>query len=103
VTPEKKKETKEYWQGRFKSARAQLADAQEGEQLVEDELNLLQIQQVRELDSNAKAELDAKVKAKQDEVTEKKAAAKNAEKALEDLQEEFKESGAPEDWSETED
>ena len=45
--PEKEKESKEYWQGRFKSARARLADAQERQQLAEDELNLLQIQETR--------------------------------------------------------
>jgi len=103
ANPEKNKETKEYWQSRFKSARAKLADAQEREQLAEDELNLLQTQQVRTVDPGAKAEFDDKIKAKQDEAAEKQAATKEAEKAVEDLQQAFKESGAPEEWSETED
>ena len=101
--PEKEKETKEYWQGRFKSARARLAEVQERQQLAEDELNLLQIQQVREMNGNAKAELDDKVKAKQGEVAQARAATEEARKALDDLQDEFKASGAPEEWSETED
>jgi hypothetical protein len=101
--PEKEKESKEYWQGRFKSARARLADAQERQQLAEDELNLLQIQQVRQVDASAKAEFDDKVKAKQDEVSDKRAATREAQRALDDLQDEFKASGAPEEWSETED
>jgi hypothetical protein len=101
--PEETNETKEYWQARFKSARAQLADAQERQQLAEDELNLLQIQEIRALDRNAKTELAEKIKAKQDEVSQRRAETGKAQKALEDLQQEFKESGAPDEWSETED
>jgi len=97
--PEGKKETKEYWQARFKSARAQLADAQERQQLVEDELNLLQIQQVRALDPDAKTELAEKVKAKEDALSERRKESEQARKALQDLQKEFQASGAPEEWS----
>jgi len=100
--PEEKIETKEYWQGRFKAARAQLADAQERQQLAEDELNLLQIQDARALDPTVKTELAGKIKAKQDEVSQKRAATEEAQKTLEDLQSEFKSSGAPDEWSETE-
>jgi hypothetical protein len=100
--PEEKNETKEYWQARFKSARAQLADARERQQLAEDELNLLQIQDARELDPNLKAELAGKIKAKEDEVSQKRAATEEAQKALEDLQKGFQASGAPDEWSETE-
>ena len=102
--PEKpENKTKEYWRVRFKSARAQLADAKEGQQLAEDELNLLQIQDARELDPNVKTELAAKIKAKEDEVSQRRAATEEARKALEDLQNEFQASGAPDEWSETED
>jgi hypothetical protein len=101
--PEEKNETKEYWQARFKSARAQLADAQERQQLAEDELNLLQIQETRELNPDVKSELSGKIKAKQDEVSQKRPVTEKAQKALEDLQQEFKASGAPDEWSETED
>jgi hypothetical protein len=100
--PENEKGTKEYWQSRFKSARARLADAEERQQLAEDELNLLQIQDARELNLTTKAELADKIKAKEDEVSEGRAATEEARKILEDLQNEFKTSGAPDEWSETE-
>jgi chromosome segregation ATPase len=100
--PENKKGTKQYWQSRFKSARARLADAEERQQLAEDELNLLQIQDVRELNSNVKAEIAAKIKAKEDEVSGTRAATEEARKTLENLENEFKASGAPDEWSETE-
>jgi hypothetical protein len=99
---EDKNKTKEYWQARFKSARAQLADAQERQQLAEDELNLLQIQDARELDPDVKTELAGKIKAKEDELSQRRAATEQAQKALEDLQKEFQASGAPEEWSEME-
>ena len=100
---ESKQGTKEYWQSRFKAARARLADAKERQQLAEDELNLLQIQDVRELNPTTKAELADKIKAKQDEVSGARAATEEAQKALEDLENEFKASGAPDEWSESED
>jgi hypothetical protein len=99
---ENEKGTKEYWQSRFKSARARLADAEERQQLAEDELNLLQIQDARELDLTTKAELADKIKAKEDEVSRGRAATEEARKTLEDLQNEFEASGAPDEWSETE-
>lgn len=94
--------TKDYWQDKFKSARQDISKAKEQQQLSEDELNLLQIQQIRELDANAKADLTAKVQAKQSQVDSNKAATEAAQKALDDLTKEFKESGAPDDWSVTE-
>jgi hypothetical protein len=99
--PGDKTKTRDYWQGRFKAARHDLAQAREQQNLAEDELNLLQIQQVRELDSSAKADLTAKVQAKQAEVDTDKAAVDAALKVLDDLEKEFKDSGAPEDWSKT--
>ena len=100
---ESKQGTKEYWQSRFKAARARLAEAKERQQLAEDELNLLQIQDVRELNPTTKAELADKIKAKQDEVSGTRAATEEAQKTLEDLENEFKASGAPDEWSESED
>jgi hypothetical protein len=100
--PESKKGTKEYWQSRFKSARARLADAEERQQLAEDELNLLQIQDAREPNPSVKPELADKIKAKEDEVSGTRAATEEAQKTLEDLRNEFKASGAPDEWSETE-
>ncbi len=101
-TPADKMKTKEYWQGKFKAARAQLADAQEQQQVSEDELNLLQIQQARELDQVAKEDLDRKVQAKQAEVAEKRQSTEKVRADLDKLQNEFNDSGAPEDWSKTE-
>ena len=100
--PESKQGTKEYWQRRFKSARARLAEAKERQQLAEDELNLLQIQDARELNATTKAELADKIKAKEDEVSGARAATEEAQKTLEDLENEFKASGAPDEWSEWE-
>src|SRR5208337_5158350 len=97
--PENTKGTKEYWQSRFKSARARLADAEERQQLAEDELNLLQIQDARELDSDLKAELAGKIKAREDEVSQKREATEQARSAFEDLQKEFQASRTPEEWS----
>ena len=99
---ENKQGTKEYWQSRFKSARARLADAEERQQLAEDELNLLQIQDARELDLTTKAELADKIKAKEEEVSGSRAVTEAAQKTLEDLQNKFTASGAPDEWSETE-
>lgn len=96
------KGTKEYWQGRFKSARAELARAKELQQLAEDELSLLQIQDARLLDLPSKASLAEKIEAKQDEVSKSQTATAQAEKTLEDLQDEFKDSGAPDEWSNAE-
>jgi len=97
--PKYKKGTREYWQARFKSARTRLADARERQQLAGDELNLLQIQDARELNPDAKAELGAKVKTKEDDVSKNRAATEEAQRALDDLVREFQASGAPEEWS----
>jgi len=99
--PEDKMKTEEYWQRRFKSARAKAARAEEEQQLVEDELSLLQTQQTREMDPTTKQQLSDKVEAKQTDVDAKRAAAVHARQALEDLESEFEESGAPEEWSKT--
>jgi hypothetical protein len=90
--------TKEYWQARFLAARAALSRAKEEQRLVEDELSLLQIQRVRELDPNRLKELRTRVNAKEDELKTKREATDKAQKALNELEKEFKESGAPEDW-----
>jgi hypothetical protein len=100
--PEDKKKTREYWQAKFKAARARVADAQERQQLAEDELNLLQIQSVHELDPAKRSDYPPKIQAKQDEAAERQAATEEARKALEDLQKEFQASGAPDEWSVTE-
>jgi len=97
--PEGKSGTKESWQARFKLARGQLAEARTREQLVEDELNLLQIQDARTLDPDAKADVAGKIDAKKDEASRRRAVTEEAKKALDNLKKEFEASGAPEDWS----
>ena len=85
------------WDARFKVARARLADAEEHLQVTQDELRLLGIQDLRALNSSSKAELDAKVKDKEDEVAQKQQEKDEAQKALEELQQESDAAGnAPE-------
>jgi hypothetical protein len=62
----------------------------------------LQIQQVREIDPDLKAQLTAKVQDKQSEVDVNKATTEAAQKALDDVEKAFQDSGAPEDWNQTE-
>ena len=97
-SPDETSKAREYWKSKFKAARQDLAKAKEHHQLAEDELNLLQIQQVRELEPNAKADLTARVESKQSEVDASRAATNAAQKVLDSLEKEFKDSGAPEDW-----
>jgi hypothetical protein len=101
-SPQDGPKTRDDWQGKFKAARQDLAKAKELQQLSEDELNLLQIQQVREIDPAVKANLTGQVQAKQSEVDVNKAATDAAQKALENLEKEFKARGAPDDWNQTE-
>ena len=99
--PESSVKTRDYWQQKFNAARQTLAKTKERQQLAEDELNLLQIQQAREMDPTVQADLNNKVQAKQSEVDSAKDATDAAQKALDDLNKEFKDSGAPDDWSGT--
>ena len=101
-TPEEAAKSREYWEDQFKEAREAVAKAKELQRLAEDELNLLQIQQARELQAPAKADLTAKVEAKQAEVESCKTATANALKALAALEKAFRQSGAPADWGPTE-
>ena len=100
-SPQSQPGTREYWQAKFRAARKDLAQSKELQQISEDELNLLQIQQAREMNSSVKADLTAKVEAKQSEVNINRATTEAAQKTLDDLEKAFKDSGAPEDWSQT--
>jgi hypothetical protein len=97
-----KQGSKELWQGRFKAAKQQIDSLEDAQRLSEDELSLLQIQHARELDQDVLRDLEAKIRDKTAEVEAKRAQTEKAKKALEDLEKEFKESGAPADWSKTE-
>ena len=96
-----KQKTKEYWQAKFKAARAQIADAKERQSLAEDELSLLQTQEVRELDPAAHQDFEAKVAAKSAEVEQARTTTAKAQNALDELQKEFDASGAPAEWIKT--
>lgn len=96
-----KQKTRDYWQEQFKSLRKTLADDEEQQRLTEDELSLLQLQQARELSPDAQGQLDAQVKSKTAEVEAKREATAKTRKDIDDLEKEFKDSGAPADWSKT--
>jgi hypothetical protein len=90
--------SKEYWQARFKAARAVLAHTKEEQTLVEDELHLLQIQQARELNPDHSRKLNGQIDASSIELEGNRAATEKAQRAMEHLEKEFKDSGAPQDW-----
>jgi len=85
------------WSARFKLANARLADADEQLRVSQEELKLLRIQDVQTLNSARKAELGGKVKDKEDEVAQKQEQKDEAQKALEELQQEFEASGEQEE------
>ena len=102
ATPEAKKDSEEYWRLRFKAAREALAKAQEQQKLAEDELGLLKSQQAHELANGGAAAFESGIGAKQSEVESKQTAVEQAQHELESLEEEFKTSGAPQAWSQSE-
>jgi hypothetical protein len=99
---EDKQGSKELWQSRFKAAKQRVATDEDAQRLSEDELGLLQIQQARELDPDTLKDLEAKIKDKSADVEAKRAQTAKSKKAVEALEKEFKESGAPADWAKTE-
>ncbi len=99
---EDKIKTREYWQAKFKPVRERLARAQEEQQLVEDEVQLLGIQQARELAPDAQAEVAQKIAVKKQELETQQASTAKAQKAVDEVQKDFKDSGAPEEWAKSE-
>lgn len=97
VPPGLKPGTKAYWQARLDAAREQLASAQEGEKLAEEELKLLNLQQLRTLDPNQRTVLAARINAKQAEVQAAKQAVEKAQQDLDRLEKEFKAKDFPEE------
>jgi hypothetical protein len=93
-----KKHTKEYWQEKFQSAKADLDRAQEESTLADDELSLAQADDARQLDADKKAAADKIVADKQTAADDKHAALDKAKQAMDDLKKQFEESGAPADW-----
>ncbi len=93
------KGSEQYWRRRFSAAREALARASEERQLAEDELRLLQSQQAHDWGTGADTSADPKITDKQTEVQSKRAAEAQAQQELDALENEFQQSGAPEDWS----
>jgi hypothetical protein len=96
--PEDKVKTKEYWQAKFADAKAKLDRADEEFKLSEDELNLEQRDQARELDPQMKARMDQDINNKRAAVESKREAYEKARQALGEVKKEFAASGAPSDW-----
>jgi len=95
-----KKNSEEYWRRRFKAAHEALAKAQEQQKLAEDELSLLESQQAHEVASGGAVAFESQISAKQAELESKKAEVEQAQRDLDALGQEFKESGSPQGWSE---
>ena len=93
------KNSREYWRARFRAARERLKNASEEQQLAEDELGLLKTRQASELSAGPQSEIAEKIAAKQAEVEIKRATTAKAKQAIDALEREFKESGAPEEWN----
>lgn len=93
------KMTKDYWQSKFKAARATLAHAEEAQKLVEDEVSFLKARQVQEPSADAQTEINGKLADRQAELDKSTAVTDKARQNLADLQKAFDDSGAPEEWS----
>ena len=96
-----KKKSKEYWQGRFKAVRQRLTDMEEQQRLAEDELSLLQVQQARELSPDVQRELEPKIRVASANAETKRLESAKIRKDLDELEKEFKSSGAPAEWMKT--
>lgn len=93
------KGSEEDWRRRLSAAREALARAQEQRQLAEDELRLLQSQQAHDWGTPSAESADARIADKRSEVESKRAAEAEAQHELDALENEFRQSGSPEDWS----
>lgn len=95
---DEKVKTRDYWRDKMQGLMNDLDKAREVQGVAENELNLLQLQQTRELDPNVQKDLEDKVKAKQAEVDQVRLNTTAARQALVDFQKEFQASGANPDW-----
>ncbi len=98
---EDKKKSKEFWQSQFKAGRDLMAKAQEQQQLLEDEINLLRVQQARETSPDVQNDVSQKIAARTPALDAARATTQKAQKLLDDLDKAFKASGAPADWGKT--
>jgi len=102
ANPKDKKRTREYWQTKFRALRANLKQAEEVQKLLQDEVELLQRRQVIEMSADAQTEITQKLATRQAELNTSTTTLEKIRKQLDDLQEEFDASGAPSEWSVTE-
>ncbi len=102
ANPKDKKRTRDYWQTKFRSLRANLKQTEEVQKLLQDEVELLQKRQVIEMSADAQTEITQKLTTRQAELSASAATLEKLRKQLDDLQKEFDESGAPSEWSVTE-
>ncbi|MGH9432076.1 MAG: hypothetical protein ACRD3T_11090 [Terriglobia bacterium] len=73
----------------LKDANQALANAKEQERLAENELSLLQLQQARELNPGVQADVASKIDAKQAEIAAAKAAIEQAQKRIDEINQEI--------------
>lgn len=93
------KDSEGYWRRRLAAAREALGWASEQRQLAEDELGLLRSQQAHDWGTPAAESAESRIADKQRQVESKRAAEEQAQQELDALENEFQQSGAPEEWS----
>jgi hypothetical protein len=96
------KGSQKYWQLRFEAARKAVEQADRGEKLSEDELDLVKAQQAHDMGTAAAPGTAQQVAAKEAQAESDRAAAEKAHQELDALQQEFDQSGAPAEWSQPE-
>ncbi len=98
--PDDPAQKEQYWKGRFRSARAELAEAEQDFSLQDGELSLATSAAAREPDTRQRESRMAGLAGKRAEVERYRRRLEEAREELEDLQREFSASGAPRAWAE---
>ncbi len=98
--PDDPAQKEQYWKGRFRSARAKLAEAEQDFSLQDGELSLATSAAAREPDTRLRESRMAALAGKRGEVERYRQRLEEARTELKDLQQEFSASGAPRAWSE---
>ncbi|MCZ6514923.1 MAG: hypothetical protein O6850_03550 [Acidobacteria bacterium] len=98
--PDDPAQKEQYWKGRFRSARAELAEAEQDFSLQDGELSLATSAAAREPDTRQRQSRMAGLAGKRAEVERYRRRREEARAELEDLQREFSASGAPRAWAE---
>ena len=98
--PDDPAQKEQYWKRRFRSARAELAEAEQDFSLQDGELSLATSAAAREPDTRLRESRMAGLAGKRAEVERYRRHLEEAREELEDLQQEFSASGAPREWAE---